>query len=82
MGGAFMKVFRAIWKILAALAMIAGVIYVLANYGDKISAWARQLMSRLSCCRCCGEDIVVETPAEEVPTEEEAVQADEQDFEG
>lgn len=72
-----MKVLNAILKILAVLAMIAGVIYVIATYGDKIAAWARNLLNRLSCCRCCDEELV-----SEVSAEEEAVEAEEQDFEG
>lgn len=78
-----MKAFRVVLKILAALAMVAGVIYVIATYGDKISAWARKLLNQLKgYCPCCDEDIVEEVPVEEVPAQEEAVQAEEQDFEG
>ncbi len=47
-----MKVFSTIMKILAALAAVAGLIYVVATYGDKIVAWAKKL---LGCCQdaCC-----------------------------
>lgn len=41
-----MKAFWTIVKILAVLAAIAGVIYVIAAYGDKIVAWARNILSR------------------------------------
>ena len=44
-----MKVFANIMKVLAALAAIAGVVYVVATYGDKIVAWAKKL---LGCCQC------------------------------
>ena len=39
-----MKSFNLIAKILAALAAIAGAIYVVATYGDKIVAWAKSMM--------------------------------------
>lgn len=81
-----MKVFGKIMKVLAALAMVAGAIYLLATYGDKICAWARKVLNKVNCCCCGGEEIITEVPAEEVVAEEtaqeEAVQADEQDFEG
>ena len=58
-----MKVFTAVVKILAALAAVAGAVYVIATYGDKIVAWAKNLMAKCP-CNCSGE------PAEEAPTEE------------
>ncbi len=45
-----MKTFYTIMKVLAALAAIAGVVYVVATYGDKIVAWARNLLKRDTCC--------------------------------
>ncbi len=54
-----MKVLSSILKILAAVAAIAGVVYVVATYGDKIVAWARKLLG-MRCCGCadceCNED--------------------------
>lgn len=41
-----MKAFWTVVKILAVLAAIAGVIYVIAAYGDKIVAWARRILNR------------------------------------
>lgn len=41
-----MKAFGTVLKILAALAAIAGIIYVVATYGDRMVAWARNLMNR------------------------------------
>ncbi len=38
-----MKTFGTIMKIVAALAVIAGIVYVVATYGDKIVSWARGL---------------------------------------
>ena len=43
-----MKTFYTILKILAVLAAIAGVVFVVATYGDKIVAWARNALQRLS----------------------------------
>lgn len=52
-----MKTVSVILKILAALAAIAGVVYVVATYGDKIAAFARKLLAKLpgrknDCCDC------------------------------
>lgn len=41
-----MKAFWTIMKILAVLAAIAGIVYIIAAYGDKIVAWARKLLNR------------------------------------
>ena len=69
-------------KILAALAAITGVVYVIATYGDKIVAWAKNQLASCPCCNCecevveedfVSEDAPVEAPAaEEAPVEEEA----------
>ena len=42
-----MKTFTTILKILAALAAIAGIIYVVATFGDRIVAWAKKLLNKL-----------------------------------
>ena len=47
-----MKLFSAVLKILAALAAIAGIVYVIATYGEKIVAWAKGLLAKFSCCTC------------------------------
>ena len=63
-------------KILAALAAIAGVVYVIATYGDKIVAWAKNLLSSCPCCsKTCEiveEDFVTEEAPAEAPAAEEA----------
>lgn len=41
-----MKYATTLLKILAALAAIAGVIYVIATYGDRMVRWARKTLSR------------------------------------
>ena len=63
-------------KILTALATVAGVVYVVATYGDKIVEWAKKILASFPKNEC---DIVVEeapveeaAPVEEVPAEEEA----------
>ena len=48
-----MKAFKVIAKIVLALAAIAGIVYVVATYGDRIVAWARKLLNRCSCCCDC-----------------------------
>lgn len=54
MEGFLMKTFSLIAKIVAALAAVAGIVYVVATYGDKIVAWAKNLLGKFSCC--CGDD--------------------------
>ena len=73
-----MKAFTTVLKILAALAAIAGVIYVLATYGEKITAWAKSLLEKFHCCCCC--DCQCECCEEDVA--EEIAEVDEKDFEG
>ena len=58
-----MNTFKLVAKILTALAAIAGVIYLIATYGDKIVAWVREMVDRfcpkLCTCSCdcdCGAD--------------------------
>ena len=64
-------------KILAALAAVVGVVYVVATYGDKIVAWAKNLLASCPCCNAecevVEEDFVTEEApvAEEAPAEEE-----------
>lgn len=54
-----MKAWNVILKILAAMAAIAGIVFVIARYGDRLSAWAKKLLSKLKglCDGCdCGCD--------------------------
>ena len=80
-----MKTANIIIKIVAALAAVAGVVYVIATYGDKIVAWTKKLMGCCPCdgeCECCEEECfedaeeAVEEAAEE--TEEVAEEAAEE----
>lgn len=86
-----MKAVKIILEIVAVLAAIAGVVYVVATYGDKIVAWAKKLLHRNTDCSgdCddCEFDCFEDTPAEEDYSEEpaadgETVVAAEADFEG
>ena len=79
-----MNCFKTVMKILTALAAIAGVIYIIATYGDKIVAWAKKMLE--SCpCKCkvedCGEcecdceckcECGCECQSDEAPAEEAA----------
>lgn len=80
-----MNTFKVIVKILTALAAVAGLIYIIATYGDKIVAWAKELLAKCPCkcnvddcaececeCKCEGECQCAceEAPAEEAPAEE------------
>lgn len=76
-----MKTFRTIMKILAALAAVAGAIYLLATYGDRITAWARKILDKVNDCCPCREEAVIFSTAD-APVEEDAMQAEETDFEG
>lgn len=61
-----MNTFKIVVKILTALAAIAGIVYIIATYGDKIVAWAKDLLAKCPCkckmeeeaaceCECSGE---------------------------
>ena len=77
-----MKIAATIAKILAAVAAIAGAVYLIATYGDKIVAWAKKMLFCSCCCEWeCEEPAAEEAPAEEpaaeeVPAEEVATEAD------
>ena len=83
-----MKALNTIIKILTALAAIAGVVYIVATYGEQIVAWCKKTLESLpKCPKCCeAEDddaeieveITVEEPAAEEAAEE--VPAAEEDF--
>ena len=72
-----MKTVKCVMKVLAALAAIAGAVYLIAAYGDKLVAWAKRV---IGCCPWdegmeeeeapAEEAPVAETSAEEAPAEE------------
>ena len=91
-----MKAFKVIIKICVAVAAIAGIVYLAATYGDRIVAWAKKLLNSCNCCNCgCDCDCECDCDdcdcececncacecTEEAPAEE-AVVADQADFEG
>ena len=79
-----MKIAATIGKILAAVAAIAGAVYLIATYGDAIVAWAKKFLGCSCCCdeecECCEngectcdeecECCQCEEAAEEAPAEE------------
>ena len=74
-----MKALNTIVKILTALATVAGIVYIIATYGEQIVAWAKKTLAALPKCPCCEEaepedevEIEVEAAAEEVAAEEPA----------
>lgn len=78
-----MKTVSLIIKIVVALAAIAGIVYLVATYGNAIVAWAKKVLGRFGCC-CGGEcdcECQFDCCCDEEEIEEAAVAA-EQDFEG
>ncbi len=65
-----MKIFATIMKIVAALAAVAGIVYVIATYGDKIVAWAKKLINKDNADECdCDCDCQCDADCEECPCE-------------
>ena len=56
-----MKTLNAIVKVLTALAAVAGAVYLVAAYGDKIVAWAKRVIG------CCPWDEGMEEPQRKLP---------------
>ena len=84
-----MKAMNTIIKILTALAAVAGVVYIVATYGEQIVAWCKKTLESLPKCPKCEEaeddaeievEITVEEPAAEEAAAEEAPAAEEADF--
>ena len=86
-----MKTANLILKILAALAAIVGVVYLIATYGDKVVAWVKRLIGKCPClcdcdececdgdceeCECCECDCEDEVCEEPVAEEVVAAEAD------
>lgn len=84
-----MKAFKTVAKIFVALAAVAGAVYVVATYGDKIVAWCKDMLNRLPCCKgdcdcdcectcecaCeCAEEEACEPAVEEAAAEEAPVE--------
>lgn len=69
-----MKVVSVIAKILTALATVAGGIYLLATYGDKIVEWCKNLIASLPKCEPEADVDVEEIVEEAAEAVEEAVE--------
>lgn len=76
-----MKALNTVVKILAALAAVAGAVYIVATYGEQIVAWAKRTLNALpKCPHCSGTPVdaedfspveqAPETAADEAPVEE------------
>ena len=62
-------------KVLSALAAVAGVVYVVATYGDKIVAWAKNILESCPFCNCKCDVVEEAAPVEETPVEAVAEEA-------
>lgn len=69
-----MKAMNTIVKILTALATVAGIVYIIATYGEQIVAWAKKMLNAMPKCPACEETETVE----EVEVEAEAEAAAEE----
>ena len=68
-----MKIGKLIAKIAVALVAVAGIVFVVATYGEQIVAWCKKLMDTCACkCKCQCD--VVEEAAEEAAAEEVVVE--------
>lgn len=65
---------KSIVKILTALAAIAGIVYIIATYGEQIVAWCKKVLNLLPKCPSCEEAEVVEEFVEETAPEAEATE--------
>ena len=67
-----MKTWEVILKVVTALLAVAGIIFVIITYGDKIVAWFKRMFGKSEVILYDEEEV---TPVEE-ETEEVAVEAD------
>lgn len=68
-----MKHLNTLVKVLTALAAVAGVIYVVATYGDRIVAWAKNLWASLPQCPFReNPDIIICDECDDAPEAEQA----------
>lgn len=84
-----MKSFTTILKVLAAIALIAGIVFVIVRYGDQIVAWCKKMFAKAKgmiskkCCDCaCDDDFEGCDCCCEAAEGEAVVEADDQDFAG
>ena len=79
-----MKVFGIVMSVIAGLAAVAGIIFVVVKYGDQIAAWFKKTFGCLFGC-CEDVEVILENVEEETPAEEPAAEetvVTEGDFEG
>lgn len=70
-----MDALSVVLKVLAAIAVIVGAVYVVLKYGDKILAFFNKLLGR--------DDVCVDSDfVDDSALEDGEIAADEQDFEG
>lgn len=50
-----MKVFAIVMEVLAALALIAGTVFVVVRYGEKIAAWFKRVFKLEAPFRVCDD---------------------------
>ena len=62
-----MKTINAIVKVLSALAAVAGAVYIIATYGDKIVAWAKDIWEKISTVTVDVTATVDNAPADTAP---------------
>lgn len=72
-----MDAFGVLLKILAAIAVILGAVFVVVTYGDKIMGFFKKLMGCQCGCACDDSDFV-----DESDLEDDEIIAVDQDFEG
>lgn len=65
-----MKTMNAVLRILAAVAAVAGAIYIVATYGERIVAWAKKIWANMPCPACEKDEAPAAAPAEEAPAED------------
>ena len=63
---------KTVIKLLSALAAVAGVVYIIATYGEQITAWAKKTLASLPKCPCCKDDAAEEEAPAEAAAEEAA----------
>ena len=64
-------------KIVVALLAVAGAVYVIVAFGDKIVAWFKKVTASLPCCCKSGCEDCEECDCEDCQCEEEACEAEE-----
>ena len=70
-----MKALNTIVKILTALAAVAGVVYIIATYGEQIVAWCKKTLNSFPKCPSCEEsEPEIEVEIEVAPAAEESAE--------